>query len=243
MDTLSRVTLNQNKSIRSRYRLLRVPVMTALAALAFISSAGAVLPKGVILNLDFQQIKDGLIPNKSLYPLHVPIANLGTNISNNRTVLILEEGERLNIPHSSLLDPDGSGWIASIRVFALTDGLVMSQSDDEKGYAIYIKDGKIEVAVQTGHSTVYLKERTESGLTPCINTWVSIELIIKQDHALLILNRAHVALVPLDEPLTGTNTGIRIGRHDQLPAPLSRNQSLSPEGFTGAISSLKILRQ
>jgi hypothetical protein len=217
--------------------------MTVLASLAFISSAGAALPKGIMLNLDFQQIKDGVIPNKSLYPLHVPIGNLGTNLSNNRTVLILEEGQGLDIPHSTLLDPDGSGWIASIRVFALTDGLVMSQSDDERGYAIYIKDGRIEVAVQTGHSTVYLTEMEESGLTPCINTWVSIELIIKQDHALLILNRAHVALIPLDGPLTGSDARIRIGQHDKLPAPLSRNQSFSPEGFTGAISSVKILRQ
>jgi hypothetical protein len=231
------------RSTRSRYRILRAPLFTALAALAFISSANAALPKGIILNLDLQQIQDGLIPNKSLYPLHVPMGSLGTNLSNDRTVLILEEGQRLDIPHSSLLDPDGSGWIASIRVFALSDGIVMSQSDDEKGYVIYIKDGAIEAAVQTGHSTVYLQERKESGLTTCINAWVSIELIIKQDHALLILNRAHVALIPLDEPLTGTESRIRIGEHDTLPAPLSRKPSFSLQGFTGAISSVKILRQ
>ena len=160
-----------------------------------------------------------------------------------------EEDKRLLrlIPNGAgltLLDPDGSGWIASIRVFALTDGMVMSQSDDERGYAIYIKDGKIEVAVQTGHSTVILKENPKNGLTiPCLNTWVSIELIIKQDNALLILNRAHVAMIPLDKPLTGTDARIRIGQHDKLPAPLSRNPSFSLEGFSGAISSVKVLRQ
>ena len=206
-------------------------------------SADQLLPKGLMLNLEFQNIKAGLIPSKTLYPLYVPIGDLGTETVNNRTMLAFQEGQGLDIPHSSLLDPDGSPWVAIIRVFALTDGLVMSQGDDEKGYAIYIKDGAVEAAIHTGHSTIILKERPEKGITPCLNTWVTIEVKINSDMALLVLNRAHVALVPLQAPLNGKDYRIRIGEHKTLPAPLSRNKTATPTGFTGAISSLKILRQ
>ena len=119
----------------------------------------------------------------------------------------------------------------------------MSQGDDEKGYAIYIKDGAIQAAIHTGHSTIILKERPENGITPCLNKWVTIELKINSDMALLILNRAHAALIPLQAPLSGKDYHIRIGEHKTLPAPLSRSKTVIPTGFTGGISSLKIIRQ
>lgn len=219
---------------------------TLLAAGLFAAATGcpAAAPKGLILNLDLQNIEDGLIPNKALYALDVPLGDLETGRSlNDRIVLMISKGEHLDIPHSSLLDPDGSGWVASIRVYALTEGLILSQSDGERGYALYMQDGAIHAAIQTGHSTLYLREHPDNGITPCLNNWVTIELIITSETALLVLNRAHVAWIPLEEPLHGKHARIRIGHHDVLPAPLARNQTLSPDGFTGAVRSLKILRQ
>jgi hypothetical protein len=214
--------------------------IVAISITAPVSSAP---PKGLMINLDFQRIEDGLIPSKTLYPLYVPMGDLGTGTFDDRTMLVFEEGQGLDIPHSSLLDPDGSAWVATIRVFALTDGMVMSQGDDEKGYAIYIKDGAVQAAIHTGLSTIILKERPENGITPCLNKWVTIELKTNADTAILILNRAHVALVPLQAPLSGKDYRVRIGEHKTLPALLSRSKTVTPTGFTGAISSLKILRQ
>jgi len=162
-----------------------------IAATASGAQAGDTLPKGPMINLDFERIENGLIPSKTLFPLYVPIGELGTKTSNDRTLLFLDKGQGLDIPHSSMLDPDGSAWVAIIRVFAVTDGMVMSQGNDEKGYAIYIKDGAVQAAI----------------------------------------------------PLKGKDCRIRIGEHKTLPAPLSRSKTATLAGFTGAISSLKILRQ
>lgn len=215
-----------------------------MAALTIVAATkGERLPKGPMLNLDFQQIEDGLIPSKTLYPLYVPLGELSTETVNNRTLLVFNQGQGLDIPHSSLLDPDGSEWVAIVRVFALTDGLVMSQSDGERGYAVYIKDGAVHAAIQTGHSILLLKESPEMGITPCLNNWVTIELKINADMALLILNRAHVAYAPLPAALSGTNCRIRLGEHEALPAPFSRSTTAVPTGFTGAVSSFKLIRQ
>ena len=230
-------------SRRGRARVASRTLALFIAVIAIGAQAGGPLPKGPMLNLDFQRIENGLIPSKTLFPLYVPIGELGTKTFENRTLLFFEKGQGLDIPHSSVLDPDGSAWVAIIRVFALTDGMVMSQGDDEKGYAIYIKDGAVQAAIHTGLSTIILKERPENGITPCLNKWVTIELKTNADTAILILNRAHVALVPLQAPLSGKDYRVRIGEHKTLPALLSRSKTATPTGFTGAISSLKILRQ
>ena len=201
------------------------------------------LPKGIVLNLDFQQIKDGLIPNKVLYPLYVPANGLGTETVNNREILVLREGQSLDIPHSSLLDPDGSQWVAIIRVFLKSDGIVLSQGNGQQGYAIYTKEGVVHVAIRTGDSTVVLKETLEKGITDYLGKWVTIELRIKQGIAILNLNRARVATLPVPSPLSGKDCKIRIGEHRSLPIALENNTDASPAGFTGAVSSLKILRQ
>ena len=208
-----------------------------------ICTAESALPKGLMLNLDFQNIKDGLIPNKALFPLYVPLSGLGIEPVNSRNVLAVQHGQGLDIPHSSLLDPDGSEWITTVRVFTLTDGIVMSQGNDETGYVIYIKDGAVQIAIRTGPTTIILKERPENGITSCRNKWVTIDLRIKPEVAILSLNRNRVALVSLQAPLIGKNHLIRIGEHRALPAPLQRNTTATPTGFTGGISSLKVLRQ
>jgi hypothetical protein len=205
--------------------------------------AGQPLPKGVILNLDFQNIQEGLIPNKTLYPLFVPMNGLDTKIVNTRNMLVLREGQGLDIPHSTLLDPDGSSWIASIRVLAMTDGIIMSQCNDESGYVIYLKDGVVHATVLSGHSAVTLKERPENGIGSVLKKQVSIELKTGPNSAFLILNRNRVAYAPLQKPLQGETHRIRIGQHIALPAPLKCNPTATTTGFTGGISSLKILRQ
>lgn len=219
-------------------------LLLILSAIAWVCIARAQhVPKGLILNLDFQNIQEGLIPNKTLYPLYVPLGELGTETLDRRIILTLQKGQGLDIPHSSLLDPDGGEWITSIRIFALTDGLVMSQGNDEKGYAIYIKDGAVHCAIRTNHSTVILTERPENGITDCLKEWVTVEVRIKQETAILSLNRARVAITLLPEPLRGKNYQIRIGEHKELPGPLLHSKTATTTGFTGAIGSLKITRQ
>ena len=201
------------------------------------------LPKGLILNLDFRQIEDGLIPNKTLYPLHVPQGDLSTKSDGRRTFILLEEGQHLDIPHSILLDPEDGEWVAMIRIFARTEGLIMSQGNDKVGYAIYLQDGAIKIAVKTGSSTNLLMERLDYGITPALNHWVTIEIRFRPNEVSLLLNRARVASIPLAEPLHGKNLQIRIGEHQTLPVALQHLPDITPAGFTGAIRSLKILRQ
>ena len=201
------------------------------------------LPKGLMLNLDLRRIENGLIPNKTLYPLYVPMGDLSTESDNRRTFLIFKEGQSLNIPHSSLLDPGTGEWIATIRVFARTDGIVMSQGNDESGYAIYIKDGAVHASIRTGQSTILLHELPENGITHCLNTWVTIEINIQPEMAILSLNRTRVAIARISEPPCGQNHYIHIGEHQTLPIALQHDAEATPAGFTGAIRSLKILRQ
>ncbi len=201
------------------------------------------LPKGLMLNLDFNQVEEGLIRNKTLYPLDVPLGDLGIIPIHNRKVLGILQGQHLDIPHSSLLDPDGSEWITTIRIYAQTNGIVLSQGNDESGYTIYLKEGAVHAAIRTGHSAVILKESRRNGITHCLNTWVTIELRMKPDSAILSLNRHRVALIPLPSPLIGENHRIRMGEHKKPPIALQHNTTLSTSGFSGAVSSLKILRQ
>lgn len=200
-------------------------------------------PKGLMLNLDFQQTREGLIPSKTLYPLHVPQGELGLELFNSRKMLAFQYGQGLSIPHSTLLDPDGSEWIVTIRVFPLTNGLILSQGNDEHGLAIYLSDGAVQAAVRTKNSALTLKESASRGISNYIKRWVTIELRIKDNVAYLSLNRRRVAMVPLDAPLDGENMRIRMGSHNKLPSVLKNKPGAQPDGFTGAISSLKVLRQ
>ncbi len=195
--------------------------------------AESVPPRGLILNLDFRHIQDGLIPCNTPYPLYVPLGGLGTKTFRNRTVLMIEKGQGLEIPHSSLLDPDGRGWVASIRIFATRNGVVLSQGNDQAGYTIFVKDGAVQASVQTGSTTVVLKETEETGITQCLDKWITIDLEIRSGKAILSLNRIRAATAPLEEPLAGKDLRIRLGEQTDPPAP----------GFAGAIGSLKLLRQ
>lgn len=71
-----------------------------------------------MLNLDFQQATNGLIPNKSFYPLYVPVGDLQVETLLNQPMLVITPDHGLTIPHSSLLQPDGNEWIISVRVGA-----------------------------------------------------------------------------------------------------------------------------
>ena len=196
-----------------------------------------------MLNLDIQRAQDGLIPSKTLFPFYVPMETLGIETHNYRNMLAFQHGQGLSIPHSSLLDPDGSDWIVSIRTFILTDGLIFSQENENIGFAIYIKDGAVQTALRTTHTTLMLKEREDRGVTKQIKRWVTIELRIKDDMAIMSLNRQRVSMVPLQAPLKGENMHIRLGHHHKLPSILKNKLGMTPTGFTGAISSLKVLRQ
>ncbi len=200
------------------------------------------LPNGLMLNLDFQNVSEGLIASKTLYPLFVPIDELGLENFDQRNMLAFEFGQGLDIPHSSLLDPNGDEWIVSVRSYSLTDGIIVSQSNEKIGYIIYMKDGHIEALVHTGHSTFKLREHDSHGRTKYTKRWVTTELRIKKDTARLNLNQRRVDLVQFEPALTGENLRIRLGNHTALPAPF-KTSKLSPTGFTGAINSFKMLRQ
>jgi len=169
------------------------------------------LPKGLMLNLDFQGIESGLIPNKTLYPLYVPLGALSFETVNHRNILAVQYGQGLDIPHSSLLNPDGSEWIVSTRIFALSDGIVLSQTDGKTGYVIYINDGVVQAAINTGGATFKLKESEKTGITDCLKNWTSIELRIKPERAMMLINRKWAAMTSLDLPYSGTAQRIPAG--------------------------------
>jgi len=191
------------------------------------------LPGGLILNLDLQHIQNGLVPNKTLYPLYVPLGGLGTRTFRNRTVLEVKKGQGLEIPHSSLLDPDGRGWVATIRIFAKEDGVVLSQGNGQEGYVIRIENGTVQATIRTGTATVFLRESDKNGITHCLDQWITIDLQILPETASLSLNRIRVATVPLETPLFGKDLRIHVG------TPPGH----ATTGFAGAIGSLKLLRQ
>lgn len=200
------------------------------------------LPKGLMLNMDFEEVSDGLIPSKSLFPLFVPQGDLGIEYINNRHMLAFQDGQGLDIPHSSLLNPNGSEWIISVRAFLLTDGIIVSQGNEAYGYVIYMQDGHIAATVRTGHSAFTLKEHADRGRSKYVKRWVTIELRIKQDMAMLNLNRNRIDMVHSQPALVGENLLIRLGNHNPLPSPL-KHTDIPMTGFTGAINSFKILRQ
>ena len=213
---------------KHKFKLLCLILLTSLT----ISAQQSSLPRGLILNLDFQHIHNGLIPNKTLYPLYVPQGKLCTKTFHNRTVLEVKKGQGLEIPHSSLLDPDGRGWIATIRIFAKEDGVILSQSNGEQGYVIQIIDGAVQATIKTSRATIILQESEKNGITDYRNKWVTIDLQILPKTAILSLNRARVAVIPLSTPLSGKELRIHLGEPPNQPG----------SGFFGAISSLKILR-
>jgi len=204
---------------------------------------GKELPKGVMLDLDFSRVQDGLIPNKAFFPLYVPQCDAGIDYLLQDMMLVLKSDIGLDIPHSSLIQPDGSEWIVAVRLGALSDGMVLSQCNDQYGYAIYIKDGAAQAVVRTGHSSVLLKEDPQYGVTDIKKEMVTIELRIKSDMAMLTLNRKRAAMARLDAALNGDEMPIRIGNHSSLPSIMENIPGVEPSGFSGAISTLKIWRQ
>ena len=59
----------------------------------------------------------------------------------------------------------------------------------------------------------------------------------------MTLNRKRAAMARLDAPLGGDEMPIRIGNHHALPTIMQNIPDVEPTGFSGAISTLKILRQ
>lgn len=226
-----------------KVKIIRLLFILTISCIIHHCGAEQSIPKGLMLNLDIQREHAGLIPSKTLYPLYVPTGTLGIETYNYRNILAFQRGQGMSIPHSSLLDPDGGDWIVSVRAFILTDGLILSQGNGSNGFAIYVKDGAVQTALRTTHSTLTLKERKDRGITKQIKQWVTIELRIKNNIAIMSLNRQRVSMIPLQSPLKGKNMHIRLGQHREIPSILKNKLDIKPTGFTGAISSLKIFRQ
>ena len=165
-----------------------------------------------MLNLDFRNASEGLIPNRSLYPLYVPQGPLEIKplLGENMLVFLPEDG--LDIPHSSLIQPDGSEWVVSVQIGAYPgdgNGMVMSQCDDEFGYAIYLKDGAPRAVIRTGNCALVLKEDRTTGITDCRKQMATVELRIKSDMVLYTVNKKRVAMLTLDAPLQGGTMPMR----------------------------------
>ena len=219
-------------------------IFTLLSFSTITSAQELNFPSGLILNLDFYHIQNGLIPNKTSYPLYVPTGQLTVaTVSKNTKVLQIKPGEGFSIPHSFLLDPTTNEWVVTLRVFIQTDGLILSQGNRKSGYVIYVKEGAIHAIVRTPSDTSYLQERASTGITNYKNRWVTIDLQLLKDRAVLSLNRTHVAEIPLKVPMVGKNFQIQIGQHKKIPVPLKDYPNASTNGFSGAIRSLKMLRQ
>lgn len=243
------MTKQQKKSNPITRRTAQLPIIGILATAglglsrtAALAQSRNILPKGLMLNMDFEEAKDGLIPSKSLFPLFVPSSGLDISRVVNRNVLIVEEGQGLTIPHSALLEPDGDEWVVTIRTFIMTDGLIISQGNAEHGYTIFSKESQIYVRVRTGTSAFTLEEKAHRGITKYRKRWVTIEMRISKNRAILSLNRERVCLVQNQPALSGKDLRIRLGDHKELPTVLKNFKGLAPTGFTGAISSLKIHR-
>ncbi len=223
-------------------------VASLLAAQPMLHAANKPIshPMGLMLNLDFQHAANGLIPNKAFYPLHVPQGPLNIEPLLGENMLVFLPDEGLDIPHSTLIQPDGSEWIVMVQLGSYPEGgngIVLSQCNDETGYAIYLKNGAPHVVVRTGNCSMVLKENQQTGITDSRKQLATIELRIKQDMAYLTINRKRVALVTLDAPLNGENMPIRLGNHHQIPAIMKNIPEVQSTGFFGAISALKIWRQ
>ena len=201
------------------------------------------LPKGVVLNLDFQNIQDGLIPSKSLFPLYVPFGELKFGMARTRRVLLIDPDEKLLIPHSSVLDPNGKLWVTSIQLYARANGIVVSQCNQTNGYVIYIADGVVHAAIHNEGKTVVLREKPGCGLGKMFNKQVTVVLQIKPDGAFLFLNRNVVAYAPLKKPFLGKNFLIQIGKNKHLLPALKKISNLPKQGFSGAVATFKIIRQ
>ena len=216
----------------------------SLALLAFAppAKASGVMPKGIILDFNLQRTGGGLIPNRTIYPLYVPLGDLKLIPEYQIRVLNLDRGQSLKIPHTALLDPDGGEWDVSIRIFAKTNGIVLTQANEDVGYILYLEDGIIHASVNVGSTLVSIVEDPRSGQTYCLNRWVSIDLRIKPDMVLMNVNRKRAAIAFLPTPLKGKNMHVRIGSLDKLPEPL-KYLPISPLGFSGAIRSFRIVRQ
>lgn len=196
-----------------------------------------------MLNLDFESAAYGLIPSKSLYPLFVPQGNLNINRIKHRNLLLIDPETGLDIPHSSLLDPNGDEWVVSIRVFLVTDGLILSQGNEEHGFAIYTKENQVFARVRTGDVAFTLEEDPSYGITKYRKKWVTIELRIEKGRAVMRLNRKYAAQISGQPALNGEGMRIRLGTHRKIPGVFQKFHQLSTTGFTGAVSSLKIHRQ
>ncbi|HEY5653729.1 MAG TPA: hypothetical protein VIR63_05105 [Pontiella sp.] len=196
-----------------------------------------------MLALDFEQIENEIIRSNGLYPLHVPLGGLKTAKVKDRPALVFQPEQGLSIPHSTLLDPDGKDWVVAMRVFVKQDGLLLSQGNDDQGYAIFLKDGLIQAVVFNALSPIALKGKADAILTNHLNKWIWIELRIQNNLASLTINRQRMATVPLNKPFAGENMHIRLGNDNEFPDFIKKSIEIDGVGFSGALSALKILRQ
>ena len=71
-----------------------VPLLLGAPCHARFQPASSPVPKGLMLNLDFQNVQDGLIPNKAFFPLYVPQCDAGIETLLQEQMLVVSSDPR-----------------------------------------------------------------------------------------------------------------------------------------------------
>jgi hypothetical protein len=142
--------------------MIRLCIISCLLGWGALEAAYAQAPaselKGVMLNLNMERVKDGLIPSKSFYPLFVPLDNLKVQIVQKRALLVFRKNQGLDVPPSSLLDPSGASWVVTLRAFPKSDGIILQHANADCGYTIRIRKEALVAVIHSGGKEIILKE-------------------------------------------------------------------------------------
>lgn len=207
-------------------------------------SAAAPAPLGLVLYYTFEREGGGLIRDKSPFSLHAPIGNLELFAPpDGEPYLLIKPDQSLTLPPSSLLNPRGFGWVATIKFYAEGDGLIFSQGTPENHLAIYIENGAACARIKQGNTIHVFKEENKivkegpftHRIKPynCLRKWTTATLHVTPSVAFFSVNRNRIESIQITDPVVENLDTITLGH----------NPSLDPVGFSGKISGLKLLRQ
>lgn len=199
------------------------------------------LPRGLLINYTFDRVRNGIIANKALYPINAPLGALRPTEGERGTALRIENKQYLEIPRSSLLDLSVGPWAVNIIFKADSDGVVLSHGSATNHYAIFIENGTPCVSLRKGRATVVLGSRKN-----CIGQWINMRLNLNPDSASLTIDSERIDQIDIPDLLSEPHFTIRIGANPDIygdPAIMKGDLPALATGFTGAVDSLKIIRQ
>jgi len=200
------------------------------------------LPRGLLINYTFEKVRQGIIPNRSLFPLNAPLAPFHP-VGNGKGGLALriEKNQTFEIPRSSLLDLAVGPWAVIIRFRADSDGVILSHGGPTNHYAVFVENGIPSVSLRKGRATVVLSAREN-----CIGKWIDLRLNINSESAVLTVNHQREDQCDIPDLMYEHHYTIRMGANPALygdPSIMKGGLPVLATGFSGAVDSLKIIRQ